>query len=88
MIKIKRNSPTHVALCYLKTKTNKWSVPNDLIALSPAKYEKKPSKALRSLETLVAHGFACCSEKGYTITEQGRKALYQIVAEQPSRVIQ
>lgn len=85
MINIKRNSPTHVALCYLKIKQAKWSNVNDLLALSPTKYDNRPSKALRSLELLTRLGFASKSEAGYTITNAGVQALRQIVREQPSK---
>lgn len=85
MINIKRNSPTHVALCYLKTRGHKWSTENDLITLSPTKYNKRLSTVLRSLDVLVRHKFAIKSDKGYTITKLGYQALLQIVKEQPQK---
>ena len=85
MINIKRNSPTHVALYYLKTRGQKWSTANDLIALSPTKYNKRISTATRSLDVLVRQRFAIKSNKGYTITPLGIKALYQMVKEQPRK---
>ena len=87
MINIKRNSPTHIALYYLKTKGQKWSTANDLVALSPTKYNTRISTATRSLDVLVRHRFAIKSNKGYTITPLGIKALYRIVKEQPSKEI-
>lgn len=86
MINIKRNSPTHVALMYLKIKGAKFSNENDLVALSPTKYKNRPSNALRSLQVLVRQGFATSSNSGYTITHLGSQALYQIVKEQTSKV--
>ena len=85
MINIKRNSPTHVALCYLKTRGHKWSTENDLMTLSPTKYNKRLSTVLRSLDVLVRHKFAIKSDKGYTITKLGNQALLQIVKEQPQK---
>lgn len=85
MINIKRNSPTHVALCYLKTRGHKWSTENDLMALSPTKYNKRLSTVIRSLDVLVRNKFAIKSNKGYTITELGIDALRQIISEQPSK---
>jgi hypothetical protein len=85
MINIKRNSPTHVALCYLKTRGNKWSTENDLMALSPTKYNKRLSTVVRSLDVLVRNKFAIKSDKGYTITKPGIDALRQMISEQPSK---
>jgi hypothetical protein len=85
MINIKRNSPTHVALCYLKTRGHKWSTENDLMALSPTKYNKRLSTVIRSLDVLVRNKFAIKSNKGYTITKLGIDALRQIISEQPSK---
>jgi hypothetical protein len=85
MINIKRNSPTHVALCYLKIRGHKWSTENDLMALSPTKYNKRLSTAIRSLDVLVRNKFAIKSDKGYTVTKLGTQALHQIVKEQPQR---
>ena len=31
IINIKRNSPNYLALCYLKTRGQKWSTANDLV---------------------------------------------------------
>ena len=87
MINIKRNSPTHIALYYLKTRGQKWSTANDLVALSPTKYNTKISTATRSLDVLVRHRFAIKSNKSYTITPLGIKALYRIAKEQPSKEI-
>lgn len=83
MIKIKRNSPTYVALCYLKINNHKWSTENDLMALSPTKYKKRLSTVTRSLNVLMRHQFVIKSHKGYIITTLGIKAIYQIVREQP-----
>ena len=85
MISIKRNSPTHVALCYLKTRGHKWSTEDDLMALSPTKYNKRLSTVIRSLDVLVRNKFAIKSNKGYTITKLGIDALRQIISEQPSK---
>lgn len=85
MINIKRNSPTHVALCYLKTRGHKWSTENDLMDLSPTKYNKRLSTVIRSLDVLVRNKFAIKSNKGYTITKLGIDALRQIISEQPSK---
>lgn len=85
MINIKRNSPTHVALCYLKTRGHKWSTEDDLMALSPTKYNKRLSTVIRSLDVLVRNKFAIKSDKGYTITKLGIDALRQIISEQPSK---
>jgi hypothetical protein len=87
MINIKRNSPTHLALCYLKTKGHKWSTENDLMNLSPTKYNNKLSTVMRSLDVLVRHKFAIKSNKGYTITKLGYQALLLIVKEQPQKQI-
>jgi hypothetical protein len=85
MINIKRNSPTHVALCYLKTRSTKLSNEHDLLALSPKKYDNRPSKAIRSLELLTRLGFAIKFDTSYTITKSGINALRQITREQPSK---
>lgn len=85
MINIKRNSPTHVALCYLKTRGHKWSTENDLMALSPTKYNKRLSTVIRSLDVLVRNKFAIKSDKGYTITKLGIHALREIISQQPSK---
>jgi hypothetical protein len=85
MINIKRNSPTHVALCYLKIRSTKLSSEHDLLALSPKKYDNRPSKALRSLELLTRLGFAIKFDNRYTINKPGIDALRQIVREQPSK---
>jgi hypothetical protein len=85
MINIKRNSPTHVALCYLKIRGHKWSTENDLMALSPTKYNKRLSSVMRSLDVLVRQQLAIKSDKGYTITKLGIQALHQIVKEQPQK---
>lgn len=85
MINIKRNSPTHVALCYLKTRGHKWSTENNLMTLSPTKYNRRLSTVVRSLDVLVRNKFAIKSDKGYTITKLGNQALLQIVKEQPQK---
>jgi hypothetical protein len=72
-------------LYYLKIKGQKWSNEKDLLALSPTKYNNRLSTAIRSLNVLVRQQFAIKTEKGYTITQLGSQALYQIVKEQPRR---
>jgi hypothetical protein len=83
-INIKRNSPTHVALLYLKMKRNRLSTKEDIYNLSPLKFPR-PSKLDRSLDVLVRMGFAIEKDSCYTITTRGTLALPQLVKEQPSK---
>ena len=84
MINIKRNSPTHVALCYLSMKRLSFSTKEQIYNLSPLKF-RRPSNVDRSLNVLINMGFAFQKDGSYTITPSGQQALYQIVKEQPCK---
>jgi hypothetical protein len=83
-INIKRNSPTHVALLYLKMKSLHLSAKEDIYNLSPLKFQR-PSKLDRSLDVLLRMGFAIQLNECYAITSAGKDALRRIVVEQPSK---
>lgn len=80
MIPINRSSSTHIALLYLKMKNN-WVNPNNLLKLSPTKYEYEYI-AKRSLEKLVVQGFASSQNNMYHITPNGIQACFRIPQEQ------
>jgi predicted transcriptional regulator len=82
-VNIKRLSPTHLALKYLKMYKGKYISFDQIYAFSP-KFNK-PSTLLRSLNTLVRMGFVTKQDSCYTITALGQASLYTIAREQPSR---
>lgn len=83
-INITRNSPTHLALLYLKMKSLHFSTKEQIYNLSPSKF-KNASKFNRSLDLLLRSGFAFEKNGCYAITPAGQTALRQIVREQPSK---
>lgn len=81
-VNIKRSSPTHVALKYLKMYQNKYVSFDQIYSFTP-KFNR-PSTLHRSLNTLSRMGFAFKKNDMYTITSPGVEALITIVREQPS----
>lgn len=82
-VNIKRSSPTHLALKYLKMYNNHYVSFDQIYAFSP-KFDR-PSTLLRSLKVLLRLGFVHKQDNCYTISDLGKSSLNQIVVEQPSR---
>ncbi len=83
-INIKRNSPTHITLLYLKMKQYHLSTKEDIYNLSPSKF-RRPSTLDRSLDVLIRMKFAIPVNNCYAITSLGQQALRQLVREQPCK---
>lgn len=80
MIPIKRDSTTHVALLYLKMKNSPVDK-SKLYNFSPIKFSAV-NVAEKALSKLFSLGFASKEESRYTITDEGKQALYLIVKQQ------